>query len=72
MAERRQVTARAWRNSIIGAAFSIGLLIGGVVTGLFWSWPAWLAVVLVVSLLVQVVIWVRWKGSARRLGKERG
>lgn len=65
--ERRGVTGRALRDSIVSAAFSVGLLLGGVVTGLFWAWPAWLFLVLGVGVAVQVVIWVRWRMSVRRV-----
>lgn len=65
-----QATASAQRYSIIGAAFAVGLVIGGVATGLFWSWPVWLVIILAVSILVQVVIWAKWWRSVGRSRRE--
>lgn len=58
--------------SIVGVAFSVGLILGGLVTGLFAAWPPWLYIVLGVSLLIQVVIW-GWHMRARKgTGRKEG
>lgn len=65
MREREQATVSALRHSIIGATFALGLIIGGVATGLFWDWPLWLVVVLAVGILVQVLVWLNWWRATR-------